>query len=225
LKLPILRRWISCAAALDRCAPGMASRSVIRWAICCVLAAIASAPGDAGAQSGLAMRFQAEDEAPRVLKEAALHSEQPYVLIRLSENRLYLVRGERAIWTAPVATGTGFRLEGAGRQWRFDTPRGVFRVQRKEKDPVWQRPDWYFIEKGLPLPPRNSPLRKEVGGLGTTAIYIGFELALHGTDKPGLVLNPDPEERRVSHGCIRLTNEDARTLYYLVEVGTPVLIY
>jgi len=38
-------------------------------------------------------------------------------------------------------------------------------------------------------------------------------------------MNPDPDARRVSHGCIRLTNEHARELMYMVEVGTQVLIY
>lgn len=157
--------------------------------------------------------------------EAPLPIQDLYVVIRLAENHLYVMRGNTLVWSAPVATGTGFRLEGAGRAWKFDTPRGVFRVQHKEKNPVWIKPDWAFVKEGKPIPPLDSPLRREEGMLGTSAIYIGYELAMHGTDKPELVLNPDPEERRVSHGCIRLTNEDARTLYHLVEIGTPVLIY
>lgn len=157
--------------------------------------------------------------------DAPLKVDGYYVVIRLSENRLYVMDGRRAVWSAPVGTGTGFRLEDGGRRWEFDTPRGVFRVQRKEKDPVWIKPDWAYIKEGKPVPPLNSPLRREVGMLGTSAIYIGYELALHGTSEPELVLRPDPEQRRISHGCIRLTNEDARTLYHLVDVGTPVLIY
>ncbi|MBI4408155.1 MAG: L,D-transpeptidase [Gemmatimonadetes bacterium] len=157
--------------------------------------------------------------------EPPLHTRERYVLVQLAQNRLYLLEGNRAVWSAPVATGTGFRLEGKGRSWHFATPRGLFRVQRKEKDPIWIKPDWAFIEEGLPVPPLGSPLRRQVGMLGTTAIYIGYELAMHGTSKPELVLQSNPEDRRVSHGCIRLTNEDARTLYHLVEVGTPVLIY
>jgi len=61
--------------------------------------------------------------------------------------------------------------------------------------------------------------------MGSTAIYLGDGIAIHGTNQPELLLNPDPERRRVSHGCIRLTNEAARTLMYMVDVGTPVLIY
>jgi L,D-transpeptidase YbiS len=154
-----------------------------------------------------------------------LHATPRYVVIHLAENRLELLDGGRIVWSAPVATGTEFRLESAGRSWKFETPRGLFRVQRKEKNPVWFKPDWAFVEEGQPIPPLDSPLRRKEGMLGTTAVYIGYELALHGTDKPHLVLQSNPEERRVSHGCIRLTNEDARTLYYWVEVGTPILIY
>jgi lipoprotein-anchoring transpeptidase ErfK/SrfK len=61
--------------------------------------------------------------------------------------------------------------------------------------------------------------------MGTTALYLGDGIAIHGTGSPQLVLNPDPEARKVSHGCIRLTNEAARELMHMVDVGTPVLIF
>lgn len=170
-------------------------------------------------------RFDLGDEPDDRIARPLLHAADRYIVIRLSENRLYLIEGDRIIWSAPVGTGTGFRLEAAGRSWQFDTPRGVFRVQRKEKDPIWIKPDWAFIKEGEPVPPLDSPLRRQAGMLGTTAVYIGYELAIHGTDRPELVLKPDPNERRVSHGCIRMTNEDARALYYLIDVGTPVVIY
>lgn len=201
---------------------------------CRVLPALAAAtclaapPEILHAQGGirdLAFRIDADPKGYELFPRPLLHSAKRYVLIHLTENRLFLLEGNRVVWTAPVATGTGFRLEGAGRSWQFDTPRGIFRVEHKETDPVWIKPDWAFVKEGQPIPPLDSPLRRQEGMLGNTAIYIGYELAMHGTDNPQLVLQPDPEERRVSHGCIRLTNEDARTLYHLVEVGTPVLIY
>jgi L,D-transpeptidase ErfK/SrfK len=174
----------------------------------------------------LALRFS-EDEAngKRLFDIVPVNSERRYVLIRLEENRLYVMDGERAIWSAPVGTGTGFTLEGAGRRWEFYTPHGLFRVQRKEKDPVWIRPDWVYVRQGVPIPPADAPERRDTEMLGTTAIFIGYELAIHGTPNPELVLQPDPDDRRVSHGCIRMTDEDARILYYMVDVGTPVLIH
>lgn len=149
----------------------------------------------------------------------------PYVVVHLAENRVFLVDGSRAIWSAPAGTGTGFRLAGAGQRWTFTTPQGLFRVLRKEKDPMWEAPDWYYVERGVAPPAQNSPVRRMPGVMGTTAIYLGDGIAIHGTNSPQLLLDPDPERRRVSHGCIRLTNEAARELYHLVDVGTPVLIY
>ncbi len=148
-----------------------------------------------------------------------------YVVVHLAENRVFVFDGPRAVWSAPAGTGTGFRLDTGVHRWKFSTPKGMFRVQRMEKDPLWEAPDWHFVEKGIPIPPANSPARMMRGVMGTTAIYLGDGIAIHGTSQPGLLLNPDPERRRVSHGCIRLTNEAARALLHLVDVGTPVLIY
>jgi len=148
-----------------------------------------------------------------------------YVVVHLEENRVFVFEGDRAIWSSPSGTGTGFQLETGETRWRFDTPRGLFKVKRMERDPIWIAPDWHFIEKGLPVPPWDHPSRRIPGGMGDTALYLGDGIAIHGTDKPQLLLNPDPDARRVSHGCIRLTNEAARELMHMVEVGTPVLIY
>ncbi len=154
-----------------------------------------------------------------------LHREGPYIVVHLAENRVFLLDGANVVWSAPAGTGTGFRLSGQGHRWTFTTPKGLFTVRRKEKDPIWEAPDWYYVERGVRIPPLDHPSRKIPGVMGSTALYLGDGIAIHGTNNPGLLLNPDPERRRVSHGCIRLTNEDARDLFHLVEVGTPVLIF
>jgi hypothetical protein len=142
-----------------------------------------------------------------------------YVVISLDEHMLHVMEDERVIWSAIVGTGTGTRLEGAGQKWDFSTPRGIFRVQLMEKDPIWRVPDWAFVERGEPIPPMNDPRRQEPGMLGTTAIYLQYDIAIHGTNNPDLLGQP------VSHGCIRMTNEAVRRLYHEVEIGTPVIIY
>ena len=167
----------------------------------------------------LAVVHGAEREGTARYRDPPVNVEGRYIVISLAEHRLYLMEEERVLWSSIVGTGTGTRLEGAGQKWDFSTPRGMFRVQFKEKDPVWFVPDWAFIERGQPIPPLDSPKRREPGMLGTTALYLEEQIAIHGTNKPELL------GQAVSHGCIRLTNEDARRLYYEVEVGTPVIIY
>jgi len=167
----------------------------------------------------LALEHGAESDGAPVYADAPVNVEGRYIVISLEEHRLRLMDGRQLMWETVVGTGTGTRLEGAGQKWEFSTPRGMFRVQRKEKDPRWYVPDWEFIELKQPIPPADSPLRWQTGMLGTSALFLGEGIALHGTSKPELL------GQNVSHGCIRMSNEAARQLYHAVEVGTPVFIY
>ena len=177
-----------------------------------------------GALAGCAMPG-AETSAPEPVAPAAeinpgttVRPGGKYVLIDLDLNQLRFMDGERVLWWAHVGTGTGFRLTTDDQNWHFSTPGGIMHVQFKERDPVWVMPDWYFIENKLPIPPADSPRRKQPFGLGAAAVYLGNEIAIHGTDKPELL------GQRVSHGCIRLANADALRLFHNVQVGTPVVI-
>jgi lipoprotein-anchoring transpeptidase ErfK/SrfK len=69
------------------------------------------------------------------------------------------------------------------------------------------------------IPPFGTNQRKYKGVLGTHRLNMGDGYALHGTD------HPESIGRSVSHGCVRLRNEDIETLYQMVSVGTPVFIY
>jgi L,D-transpeptidase-like protein len=69
------------------------------------------------------------------------------------------------------------------------------------------------------IPPFGTNQRKYKGVLGTHRLNLGDGYAIHGTNRPETV------GRAVSHGCVRLRNEDIATLYDLVPVGAPVFIY
>jgi lipoprotein-anchoring transpeptidase ErfK/SrfK len=146
-------------------------------------------------------------------------AEQREVRISLAEHRLYVLEGGRVVWSARIGTGTGEVLEGAGQFWDFSTPPGRYRVQLKERDPVWILPDWYFVKRDQPIPPLQSPERRLEGALGAAALYLTEEIAIHGTDQPELLGDA------ISHGCIRMSNEDILRLYEELEVGTPVIVH
>ena len=61
--------------------------------------------------------------------------------------------------------------------------------------------------------------RKYTGVLGVRRLNLGNGYALHGTNRPETI------GHSVSHGCIRLRNEDITKLYDMVPVGTVVYIY
>jgi lipoprotein-anchoring transpeptidase ErfK/SrfK len=69
------------------------------------------------------------------------------------------------------------------------------------------------------VPPFGTNQRKYKDVLGTARLNLGDGYALHGTNRPETI------GRSVSHGCVRLRNEDIEMLYQMVPVGTPVYIY
>lgn len=153
--------------------------------------------------------------APETFMDTA---QSAYVLVDLDHNILRFMDGDEIVWEAPVGTGTGLRLQAEDGHWEFSTPTGVFQVKYKEEMPVWYLPDWYFIENDLPIPPNDSPSRRLENQLGVAAVYLGEEIAIHGTNRPELL------GKRVSHGCIRLENKFAQRLYHNVQIGTPIVI-
>lgn len=171
---------------------------------------LAPVPGDADASEVQALTRALEDLAPR----------GAYIVVDQTNNRLYLKEGDRVLREAVCSAGSGMVLRDSekGRVWVFDTPRGVFRVQKKARNPVWKKPDWAFIEEGK-RPPARASERIEVGTLGEYALYLGDGYMIHGTLYERLL------GRSVTHGCIRLGKEDLRAVHDAAEVGTEVYIF
>ncbi len=71
----------------------------------------------------------------------------------------------------------------------------------------------------LVVPPFGTNQRRYKGVLGTHRLLLGDGYAIHGTNVPTSI------GQSVSHGCVRLLNEDIAHLYQIVPVGTPVYIY
>lgn len=146
---------------------------------------------------------------------------QAYIVVDTARNHLYIKRRDRVMLDALASTGSGTILDKPGEakgQWIFDTPRGEFTVQSKLINPVWVKPDWAFIEEGLAVP-RSQAERIEPGVLGEYALGFGKGYFIHGTLYTRLL------GKNVTHGCIRLNDEDLKSVYQLAKVGTPIMIF
>ncbi|MFL5844709.1 MAG: L,D-transpeptidase family protein [Solirubrobacteraceae bacterium] len=98
----------------------------------------------------------------------------------------------------------------------LDTPAGTYRIQNKQVDPTWTKPDSDWVPAGergdvVPGGDPSNPLKARWMG-----IYDG--VGIHGTSEDWSIGS------RASHGCIRMHVSDVIDLYDRVPVGTPVLI-
>ncbi len=143
-----------------------------------------------------------------------------YIVVDSYRNRLNLYENGKLLRSALCSTGTGRVLRDPrnGHQWVFDTPMGERIVESKRQHPVWAKPDWAFIEDGY-LPPKDPNERFDAYSLGDYALYIGDGFIIHGTLFKSLL------GRRVTHGCIRLGDEDLEFVYHHAPIGTRVYLY
>ena len=95
-----------------------------------------------------------------------------------------------------------------------NSPVGDWRVQNKARWPAWRSYEGELIP--------GASARNPLGArwLGTTARgwKTGRAIGIHGTNQPSSI------GRRISGGCIRLTNAHAIELYNTIPIGTRVVI-
>jgi L,D-transpeptidase YbiS len=175
---------------------------------------------------------QVRKDAPRFdalrLRQAALKRQltqlapdSHYIVVDTARNQLLVKRRGQVVLTALASTGSGTILDNPGRpgtQWVFDTPRGEFKIQSRLTNPVWVKPDWAFLEEGLGVP-KYQEERIEAGILGPYALGFGKGYFIHGTLYTRML------GKNVTHGCIRLNDDDLKTVYRLAQIGTPLMIF
>jgi lipoprotein-anchoring transpeptidase ErfK/SrfK len=126
------------------------------------------------------------------------------IVIRTGERRLYYFVGAGEAIRYPVGVGR------AGMQWS-----GTASINGKYVEPAWSAPasirrDYRSLPSVVPGGSSHNPM-------GAAAMTLsGGEYAIHGTNAPGTIGG------FVSHGCIRMYNEDIMDLYGRVGVGTRV---
>jgi lipoprotein-anchoring transpeptidase ErfK/SrfK len=140
----------------------------------------------------------------RQVVDYASHQTPGTVIIDTKNTFLYFVLND----AQALRYGIGVGREGF-------TWSGEQTVARKTEWPDWSPPAEMLVRQ--PYLPRFM-----AGGpgnpLGARAMYLGeTEYRIHGTNKPETI------GKRVSSGCIRLTNEDVVDLYERVKVGAKVI--
>lgn len=123
------------------------------------------------------------------------------IVVNLGERRVQLYQGSQLLDSYAIAV--------AKPGW--ETPTGTFQVLDMEQNPTWVHPI-----TGITVPPgSDNPLGVAwIGFLSNEEGEIGF----HGTNQEELI------GEAVSHGCLRMRNQDVKALYAHIGKGTPVIV-
>jgi lipoprotein-anchoring transpeptidase ErfK/SrfK len=162
----------------------------------------------------------AKDVQRLSLKFNAYSSGQSYIVINTTDNRFFLYTNKKLIREGFCSSGSYTMLQTSGnKKWIFKTPKGKYWIHGKTTNPVWKRPDWSFVEEGSPIPPKDDNSRYEYGVLGDYALAIGDGYMIHGTIYKRFLGMP------VTHGCVRLNDEDLKVIFNTLNIGSKVYIF
>jgi len=150
----------------------------------------------------------------------SLDDDEVYFVVDTENNRLFIRQRESLLQEIVVSTGSRLLIKDEdGRKWFFESPTGVLTVLGKERNPVWIRPDWSYVEENMPIPPKNDPDRIVRDVMGKYALLLGNGYKIHGTTYKKLL------GTAVTHGCVSMDDDDLETVYKCAVVGTKVYIY
>jgi len=122
--------------------------------------------------------------------------------VSLGKRQVSVYQGTTQLKTYSIAVGrTG-----------WETPQGLFRVNQMLQNPAWIQP---FTDELIPPDDPHNPL----GGY-----WIGFwtdgrnSIGFHGTSDPNSIGSA------ISHGCLRMHNQDIQELFQIVQPNTLVRV-
>lgn len=148
-----------------------------------------------GKQPPQASDYLSEEVAPERVNDG------PHLLIKLRDRRVYLYQNKKLKISYPIAVGK------AG----WETPTGNYQVLDMQRHPVWEEP---WTGKVILDGPKNPLGERWIGFWTDNVNSIGF----HGTPAENLI------GQAVSHGCVRMRNQDIIALFEQVKLGTPVTV-
>ena len=144
--------------------------------------------------------FQKDRGIVQVFAHVEKNAAYSEIRINIPEFMLSWIDKGKVIRQFDIAVGTSYE----------QTPTGIFYLFSKIENPTWFPGSNFYDQSPVPPGPDNP--------LGTRWMEFTQNYGIHGTNKDWDISYP------VSGGCIRMHDMEARQLYEMVGIGTPVVI-
>lgn len=139
--------------------------------------------------------------SPQTSLNLAATTQATKLVVDLSDRRVYVYRQQTLVASYPVAIG----------QAGWETPTGSFRIMQMQQNPSWINP---ITGEVIPAGRRNPLGKRWIGFWSDGRSAIGF----HGTAQEASL------GQAVSHGCLRMRDQDVEALYQQVALDTVVTV-
>lgn len=164
-------------------------------------------------RSELALALLQRELRMRELQQQGLH-----IAIDTEDSLLFLRHDNATLRRVPVRLGPDSTVTAKdGETWRMVRALGERHVEGKQKDGVFDTPEWIYAARGEPVPSQEE--RAVAGGLGKYTLLLDDGTAIYTPPSAG------PFTGSVKPAAFLVAEADMEPIFEAVTKDTPVFIY
>lgn len=154
----------------------------------------------------------------REVRIKQLEQKKIHLAINTQDSTMSLMHGPATLRRAKVVIGPDSVVRAPdGRTWRFVTALGERTLMEKQRDEVYEVPEWVYLSRGEPVPPVEK--RRVPGGLGSHVLVLSDGTEIYSEPKAG------PLKDGVKPGSFMVRGRDLTAIFDAIRLDTPVYIY
>lgn len=154
----------------------------------------------------------------REVRIKQLEQKKIHLAINTQDSTMSLMHGPATLRRAKVVIGPDSVVQAPdGRTWRFVTALGERTLMEKQRDEVYEVPEWVYVSRGEPVPPAEE--RRVPGGLGSHVLVLSDGTEIYSEPKAG------PLKDGVKPGSFMVRGRDLVAIFDAIRLDTPVYIY
>lgn len=154
----------------------------------------------------------------REVRIKQLEQKKIHLAINTQDSTMSLMHGPATLRRAKVVIGPDSVVRAPdGRTWRFVTALGERTLMEKQRNEVYEVPEWVYLSRGEPVPPPEE--RRVPGGLGSHVLVLSDGTEIYSEPETG------PLKGSVKPGSFMVRGRDLTAIFDAIRLDTPVYIY
>jgi hypothetical protein len=155
----------------------------------------------------------------REIRLRSVEQDEVHLAIEIEDSMLALRHGPATLRETRITIGADSTIRAPdGKSWRLVQALGERHIRAKEVSPTYTVPDWWYVSRGLAVPPEAE--RRVEGGLGRYVLRLDDGTVIHTRPQTGPYAEGVPPA-----GFIVEDEAEMRAVFDALSIDTPVYIY